>query len=83
MTYAIDYLWIMFVSLTSLLGHCTQYNKKYYYKVGSGESAREFWFKTPPALGPGPYTFGLIGQFPSFSTVIELGSLKLERMRGS
>ena len=41
-----------------------QYNKKYYYKVGTGEYAREFWFMTPPAHGlDTPYTFGLIGEY--------------------
>lgn len=41
-----------------------QYNKKYYYKVGTGKHAREFWFMTPPAHGlDTPYTFGLIGEF--------------------
>lgn len=35
---------------------------KYYYKVGSGDSAREFWFQTPPKLDPdASYTFGIIG----------------------
>lgn len=42
---------------------CTlQYNTKYYYKIGSGASAREFWFETPPAIDPdASYTFGIIG----------------------
>lgn len=41
-----------------------QYNKKYFYKVGTEEEgAREFFFTTPPAPGPdAPYTFGLIGE---------------------
>ncbi|KAE8710393.1 Purple acid phosphatase [Hibiscus syriacus] len=35
---------------------------KYYYKIGNGESAREFWFQTPPMIGPDvPYKFGIIG----------------------
>lgn len=39
-----------------------QYNTKYYYKIGSGDSAREFWFETPPAIDPdASYTFGIIG----------------------
>ncbi|KAL8556210.1 hypothetical protein ACS0TY_003851 [Phlomoides rotata] len=46
--------------------HCTikhlEYDTKYYYKVGTGEAARTFWFTTPPEVGPDvPYTFGLIG----------------------
>ncbi|XP_021741807.1 bifunctional purple acid phosphatase 26-like isoform X2 [Chenopodium quinoa] len=46
--------------------HCVvdglEYNTKYYYRIGSGPSHREFWFKTPPEVGPdSPYTFGLIG----------------------
>jgi hypothetical protein len=39
-----------------------QLNTKYYYKLGEGSSAREFWFVTPPAVGPDvPYKFGIIG----------------------
>ncbi|KAM7275572.1 hypothetical protein ACFE04_017438 [Oxalis oulophora] len=46
--------------------HCLvdglKYNTKYYYKIGSDDSAREFWFQTPPPLDPdAPYTFGIIG----------------------
>ncbi|XP_010250242.1 PREDICTED: bifunctional purple acid phosphatase 26-like [Nelumbo nucifera] len=46
--------------------HCLvddlEYDTKYYYKIGKGDSAREFWFQTPPKLGPdAPYTFGIIG----------------------
>ncbi|KAH7546308.1 bifunctional purple acid phosphatase 26 [Ziziphus jujuba] len=39
-----------------------EYDTKYYYKIGSGESAREFWFHTPPKIDPdAPYKFGIIG----------------------
>ncbi|KAJ8767226.1 hypothetical protein K2173_013623 [Erythroxylum novogranatense] len=39
-----------------------KFNTKYYYEVGNLHSKRQFWFKTPPAVGPDvPYTFGLIG----------------------
>uniref|UniRef100_A0A7N0T493 Purple acid phosphatase n=1 Tax=Kalanchoe fedtschenkoi TaxID=63787 RepID=A0A7N0T493_KALFE len=47
--------------------HCTlknlQHNTKYYYEVGTGQNTtRQFWFKTPPEVGPDvPFTFGLIG----------------------
>ncbi|KAJ3696101.1 hypothetical protein LUZ60_001478 [Juncus effusus] len=48
--------------------HCTirhlKYDTKYYYAVGIGQrqTVRQFWFKTPPQVGPDvPYTFGLIG----------------------
>uniref|UniRef100_A0A7C9A4L0 Purple acid phosphatase n=1 Tax=Opuntia streptacantha TaxID=393608 RepID=A0A7C9A4L0_OPUST len=46
--------------------HCTikhlEYDTKYYYQVGIGQSPRTFWFTTPPKVGPDvPYTFGLIG----------------------
>ncbi|KAI7754472.1 hypothetical protein M8C21_030477 [Ambrosia artemisiifolia] len=48
------------------LHHCTiknlEYNTKYFYKVGTREATRQFWFTTPPEVGPDvPYTFGLIG----------------------
>lgn len=40
-----------------------QYDTKYFYKIGSGESARKFWFQTPPKIGPdAPYKFGIIGE---------------------
>ncbi|EXB66615.1 Bifunctional purple acid phosphatase 26 [Morus notabilis] len=46
--------------------HCLvdglEYDTKYYYKLGSGDSAREFWFETPPKIDPdAPYKFGIIG----------------------
>ncbi|KAJ4827475.1 prolyl aminopeptidase [Turnera subulata] len=46
--------------------HCTlrrlEYNTKYYYEVGLGNTTRQFSFMTPPAVGPDvPYTFGVIG----------------------
>ncbi|XP_062020485.1 purple acid phosphatase 2-like isoform X1 [Rosa rugosa] len=46
--------------------HCTidnlEFDTKYYYQVGIGNTTRRFWFITPPKVGPDvPYTFGLIG----------------------
>ncbi|KAJ6708797.1 FE(3+)-ZN(2+) PURPLE ACID PHOSPHATASE 12 [Salix koriyanagi] len=46
--------------------HCTiedlEFDTKYYYEVGIGNTSRQFWFLTPPKPGPDvPYTFGLIG----------------------
>ncbi|KAI9118014.1 hypothetical protein K1719_010346 [Acacia pycnantha] len=46
--------------------HCTienlEFDTKYFYEVGIGFTTRQFWFKTPPPVGPDvPYTFGLIG----------------------
>ncbi|KAK0576389.1 hypothetical protein LWI29_016676 [Acer saccharum] len=46
--------------------HCTikglEFDTKYYYEVGIGNTTRQFWFITPPEVGPDvPYTFGLIG----------------------
>ncbi|CAK8574176.1 unnamed protein product [Lathyrus sativus] len=39
-----------------------EYNTKYYYEVGLGNTTRQFWFMTPPEIGLDvPYTFGLIG----------------------
>ncbi|CAN6686058.1 unnamed protein product [Malus baccata var. baccata] len=38
------------------------FNTKYYYVVGIGHTERQFWFITPPEVGPDTsYTFGLIG----------------------
>uniref|UniRef100_A0A7N0T7D1 Purple acid phosphatase n=1 Tax=Kalanchoe fedtschenkoi TaxID=63787 RepID=A0A7N0T7D1_KALFE len=47
--------------------HCNlknlEHDTKYYYEVGTGgNNTRQFWFKTPPKVGPDvPFTFGLIG----------------------
>lgn len=58
--------------------HCLldglEYDTKYYYKVGSGGSSREFWFQTPPTIDPdASYKFGIIGDlgqtYNSLSTV--------------
>jgi hypothetical protein len=52
-----------------------QYNKKYYYKVGTGKYAREFWFVTPPAHGlDTPYTFGLIGEYTCIQSYKQFGA---------
>ncbi|KAM1201310.1 hypothetical protein FF1_017592 [Malus domestica] len=58
--------------------HCLveglEYDTKYYYKIGNGDSSREFWFTTPPKIDPNShYTFGIIGDlgqtFNSLSTL--------------
>lgn len=46
--------------------HCVvdglEYNTKYHYKIGIGDSSREFWFRTPPKIDvDASYTFGIIG----------------------
>ncbi|MCO5598010.1 hypothetical protein L7F22_052099 [Adiantum nelumboides] len=51
---------------SGFIHHCTisnlQHNTKYFYKLGEGDSAREFWFWTPPSVNPdAAYTFGVIG----------------------
>ncbi|KAM0937223.1 putative Acid phosphatase [Dioscorea sansibarensis] len=51
---------------SGFIHHCTlrnlKFSTKYYYKVGIGNTTRQFWFTTPPEVGPDvPYTFGLIG----------------------
>ncbi|KAK8562979.1 hypothetical protein V6N12_011041 [Hibiscus sabdariffa] len=56
-----------FYNYTSgFIHHCTirnlEYDTKYHYVVGDRNSSREFWFTTPPELGPDvPYTFGIMG----------------------
>ncbi|KAF9599367.1 hypothetical protein IFM89_036853, partial [Coptis chinensis] len=38
------------------------FNTKYYYALGVGNTMKQFWFRTPPEVGPDvPYTFGFIG----------------------
>ncbi|KAL4574417.1 hypothetical protein LXL04_021248 [Taraxacum kok-saghyz] len=39
-----------------------EYDTKYYYEIGEGDSARSFWFQTPPKIDPNAsYKFGSIG----------------------
>ncbi|XP_010678957.2 purple acid phosphatase 6 isoform X1 [Beta vulgaris subsp. vulgaris] len=39
-----------------------EYDTKYYYELGKGDSVRQFSFTTPPRSGPDvPYTFGIMG----------------------
>ncbi|KAG9456806.1 hypothetical protein H6P81_001314 [Aristolochia fimbriata] len=63
---------------SGFIHHCTlkklEYDTTYYYEVGIGNTTRQFWFRTPPKVGPDvPYTFGLIGDlgqtFDSNSTL--------------
>lgn len=51
---------------SGFIHHCLvdglKYDTTYYYKIGSGDSSREFWFHTPPAIDLDvPYKFGIIG----------------------
>ncbi|XP_075645831.1 purple acid phosphatase 5-like [Castanea sativa] len=51
-----------------------EYDTKYFYEIGQGNSARQFNFTTPPKIGPDvPYTFGVIGDlgqtFDSYETL--------------
>ncbi|RAL44181.1 hypothetical protein DM860_016427 [Cuscuta australis] len=51
-----------------------EYDRKYYYEVGQGDSSRKFWFVTPPKIDPdASYKFGIIGDlgqtFNSLSTL--------------
>ncbi|XP_057975821.1 purple acid phosphatase-like isoform X2 [Malania oleifera] len=51
---------------SGFIHHCTlddlEYDTKYYYEVGIGNTTRQFWFITPPQVGPdAAYTFGIIG----------------------
>ncbi|KAJ0724324.1 putative phosphoric monoester hydrolase [Helianthus annuus] len=39
-----------------------EYDTKYFYEIGEGDSARSFWFQTPPKVDPdASYKFGIIG----------------------
>lgn len=49
--------------VNSMMISTFQYNTKYYYRIGSGDSSREFWFETPPKVEPdATYKFGIIGK---------------------
>nr|CAD1841769.1 unnamed protein product [Ananas comosus var. bracteatus] len=63
-----SYTRYQFYNYTSgYIHHCVlkdlMYDTTYYYTVGVGQTERQFWFKSPPKVGPDvPYTFGLIGK---------------------
>lgn len=39
-----------------------EYDTEYFYEIGEGDSARSFWFHTPPKIDPNAsYKFGIIG----------------------
>ncbi|KAL8556154.1 hypothetical protein ACS0TY_003808 [Phlomoides rotata] len=68
--------------------HCTikhlKHDTKYYYKVGTGKTARTFCFTTPPEVGPDvPYTFGLIGDLgQTYDSNITLTHYEQNPMKG-
>ncbi|KAF8013513.1 hypothetical protein BT93_I1376 [Corymbia citriodora subsp. variegata] len=68
--------------------HCTlkklTYNTKYYYEVGIGHTVQQFWFITPPEVGPDvPYTFGLIGDLgQSFDSNLTLTHYEHNPLKG-
>ncbi|KAG2705762.1 hypothetical protein I3760_05G071000 [Carya illinoinensis] len=61
-----------------------KFNTKYYYVVGIGHTPRQFWFITPPEVGPDvPYTFGLIGDLgQSFDSNRTLTHYELNPQKG-
>ncbi|GLT42831.1 hypothetical protein SLA2020_168120 [Shorea laevis] len=68
--------------------HCNvknlEFNTKYYYEVGIGQTVRRFWFITPPEVGPDvPYTFGLIGDLgQTFDSNVTLTHYELSPHKG-
>ncbi|KAJ4702028.1 Purple acid phosphatase [Melia azedarach] len=68
--------------------HCTinalEYDTKYYYEVGIGNATRQFWFTTPPTVGPDvPYTFGVIGDLgQTYDSNRTLTHYELNPMKG-
>ncbi|XP_075674140.1 purple acid phosphatase-like [Castanea sativa] len=61
-----------------------KFNTKYYYVVGIGHTTRQFWFVTPPEVGPDvPYTFGLIGDLgQSYDSNTTLTHYELNPQKG-
>jgi len=58
----IFYIWWLDYIQMLIFFFCYQHDTKYYYKIESGESSREFWFVTPPHVHPdASYKFGIIG----------------------
>ncbi|KAI4376693.1 hypothetical protein MLD38_014427 [Melastoma candidum] len=66
--------------------HCIlndlKFDTKYYYKIGSGASSREFWFHTPPEPNAdASYKFGVIGDLGQ--TYNSLSTLKHYMLSGA
>ncbi|XP_059450299.1 purple acid phosphatase-like isoform X2 [Corylus avellana] len=61
-----------------------KFSTKYYYEVGIGHTPRQFWFTTPPEVGPDvPYTFGLIGDLgQTFDSNMTLTHYELNPQKG-
>lgn len=50
-----------------------QYDTKYYYEIGDGDSSRRFWFQTPPPIDPdAAYKFGIIGESSFHIQVLDI-----------
>ncbi|XP_016650475.1 PREDICTED: purple acid phosphatase 2-like [Prunus mume] len=71
-------------SVIQLLHILVQFNTTYYYVVGIGNTERQFWFTTPPEVGPDvPYTFGLIGDLgQTFDSNRTLTHYELNPLKG-
>ncbi|XP_071726064.1 purple acid phosphatase-like [Rutidosis leptorrhynchoides] len=73
---------------SGFIHHCNltdlEYDTKYYYEVGLGNTSRTFWFVTPPEVGPdAPYTFGLIGDLgQSFDSNATLTHYEMNPTKG-
>ncbi|KAF7810843.1 Purple acid phosphatase [Senna tora] len=73
---------------SGFIHHCTvrnlEFNTKYYYEVGLDHTSRQFWFITPPEIGPDvPYTFGLIGDLgQTFDSNMTLTHYELNPRKG-
>ncbi|GAV72122.1 Metallophos domain-containing protein/Metallophos_C domain-containing protein [Cephalotus follicularis] len=82
------YTYTFFNYTSNYIHHCTirnlKYNTKYYYVVGIDHTTREFWFVTPPQVGPDvPYTFGLIGDLgQTFDSNKTLNHYELNPQKG-
>ncbi|XP_061352389.1 purple acid phosphatase-like [Gastrolobium bilobum] len=61
-----------------------EHNTKYYYEVGIESTTRQFWFMTPPEVGPDvPYTFGLMGDLgQSFDSNKTLSHYEMNPKKG-
>ncbi|KAJ0976023.1 hypothetical protein J5N97_017988 [Dioscorea zingiberensis] len=73
---------------SGFIHHCTlgnlKFATKYYYKLGIGNTTRQFWFTTPPEVGPDVrYLFGLIGDLgQSYDSNSTLSHYELNPIKG-
>ncbi|PWA99271.1 purple acid phosphatase [Artemisia annua] len=73
---------------SGFIHHCNimnlEFDTKYHYQLGTGQTTRRFWFMTPPPVGPDvPYTFGLMGDLgQTYDSNVTLTHYEMNPVKG-